>query len=404
MYNFTKIYEKHLLSELATSYSDCKRRFNENDNKNDYRNPFQHDRDRIIHCLAFKRLKEKTQVFAPEKSDHLRNRLSHTLEVSAIARTIARALRLNEDLVESIALGHDLGHSPFGHSGESVINSILTGKIEIEDSDKEAFKKAGGFKHNYQSIRIVDTLEKKYLDFKGLNLTDKVREGILKHTSIKGRIYNIFCYEGLNIDSTNSFLESSVVAITDEIAQQCHDLEDGIRLGLAKITELNNTKLIEHPELKKIINKGNDYSVMVELIRTLFKIFIDNIVTTNKELNNKELKFSKDILEIFSSLKNFVYSKIIFSRDVAKSDFLAEKVIKGLFSSFYHNPLLLPDYVLYRVSDESGVPFFRNLSFADRKKYKIYLKSCDKFIRILADYIGGMTDSYAIKELKQITL
>jgi dGTPase len=382
----------------------CKRRHNEKTNTNDYRNPFQHDRDRIIHCLAFKRLKEKTQVFAPEKSDHLRNRLSHTLEVSAISRTIARALRLNEDLAEAIALGHDLGHSPFGHSGESVINDILTGKIKIQDSDKEAFNRVGGFKHNYQSVRIIDSIEKKYLDYKGLNLTDKVREGILKHTSIKGKIYNIFCYEGLNIDKASSFPEANVVAITDEIAQQCHDLEDGIRLGLAKITDLQDTLLVENTTIKTILEKGDSYNVMVELIRSLFKIFIDDIVFASMGKDTSTLEFSKEVAKIFMSLKDFVYSRIIFSRDVARSDYLAKKVIKGLFNSFYNNPLLLPDYVLYRVSDESKIPFFRTLSFQDRKKYKIYLKSCDKFIRILADYIGGMTDSYAIKELQQITL
>lgn len=399
---YTNIYEKHLMSSIATSYQDCHRQFDEPVGLEDYRNPFQHDRDRIIHCLAFKRLKEKTQVFAPEKSDHLRNRLSHTLEVTAIARTIARALRLNEDLTESIALGHDLGHSPFGHSGESVINRILTGDIVFKNSDATAFKKVGGFKHNYQSVRIVDRLEKKYSEFKGLNLTDKVREGILKHTSIKGRIFNLFCYEGLNIDSTDSFPESHVVAITDEIAQQCHDLEDGIRLGYAKIPDLKDTLLMEHEEIKKIIEKGDSYNVMVELTRNLFKIFIDDVVKTNVNMK-QEFTFSKEILEMFVSLKDFVYSRIIFSRDVTRSDHISEKVITGLFQSFYNNPLLLPDYVLYRVCDASEVPFLRHLSFSDRKKYKIYLKSCDKFIRILADFIGGMTDSYAIKELQKIS-
>lgn len=404
MAKYTEVVEKHYLSSGGTNYKDCNRQVMETAINNDYRNPFQHDRDRIIHCLAFKRLKEKTQVFAPEKSDHLRNRLSHTLEVTAIARTIARVLKFNEDLVEAIALGHDLGHSPFGHSGESVINRILTGNIVVNDSDQDAFKKAGGFKHNYQSVRIIDFLEKKYLNFKGLNLTDKVREGILKHTSVKGKVYNLFCYDGLNIDSSNTFLEAQVVAITDEIAQQCHDLEDGIRLGFAKISDLKNTLLIEDKELNKILNKGDSYMVMVELIRNLFKFFIDDVVLTSLENEGKELSFSKDIGKIFLSLKEFVYSRIIFSRDVTRSDHLAEKVITGLYSSFYNNPLLLPDYVLYRVSEASEIPFLRHLSFGERKKYKIYLKSCDKFIRILADYIGGMTDSYAIKELKQITL
>jgi len=401
---YTEVVERYYLSSDGTSYKNCNRQVRENTIGNDYRNPFQHDRDRIIHCLAFKRLKEKTQVFAPEKSDHLRNRLSHTLEVTAIARTIARVLKFNEDLVEAIALGHDLGHSPFGHSGESVINRILTGNIVVNDSDQNAFKKTGGFKHNYQSVRIIDFLEKKYLDFKGLNLTDKVREGILKHTSVKGKIYNLFCYDGLNIDSSNTFLEAQVVAITDEIAQQCHDLEDGIRLGFAKISDLKNTLLIENKKLRKIIDKGDSYMVMVELIRNLFKLFIDDVVLTSLENKGKELSFSKDIGKIFLSLKEFVYSRIIFSRDVTRSDHLAEKVITGLYSSFYNNPLLLPDYVLYRVSEASEIPFLRHLSFGERKKYKIYLKSCDKFIRILADYIGGMTDSYAIKELKHITL
>ena len=214
------------------------------EDEHSYRTAIQRDRDRIIHSRAFRRLKHKQQVFLISEGDHYRTRLTHTLEVAQLARTMANALGLNEILVEAIALGHDLGHTPFGHVGEVVLNDILSG---IDNLDGELLRKnRGGFKHNYQSLRVLDKIEKKY-QFDGLNLTSFVREGILKHTRLLREKYSYpeFRYEGLNfeIDSATT-LEGQVVAICDEIAQRTHDLEDGIRAALVEIEKIRKLKIV----------------------------------------------------------------------------------------------------------------------------------------------------------------
>ena len=195
----------------------------------DYRTEYQRDRDRIIHSRAFRRLKHKTQVFIPFEGDHYRTRLTHTLEVTQIARTVARALGLNEDLAEACALGHDLGHTPFGHSGEKVLNRILTGAEPSFPLDAKLAEQVGAFKHNYQAVRVVDVLEKRY-EHPGLNLTNDTREGILKHTTWRRDFpFPDVDAEGLNL-SSGGHLEGQAVAWADEYAQQAHDLEDGLKL------------------------------------------------------------------------------------------------------------------------------------------------------------------------------
>lgn len=397
--------EDNRLRPEATRSDSGSRLHGETGPDKDYRTALQHDRDRITHCLAFKRLKEKTQVFAPEQSDHLRNRLSHTLEVTQLSRTVARVLSLNEDLAEAIALAHDLGHSPFGHSGEAVLNLILKGEIPIDHADAGAFSRAGGFKHNYQSVRIVDDLEKRYREFNGINLTDKVREGILKHTGTKGRLYNLFHYEGTAIDEPISTPEAAIVALTDEIAQQCHDLEDGIRLKLARISDLQETAVVDVDVFREIIRQGDGYDTMNLLIRSLFHVFMDDMIENDLQQRDDGgfyFSFSPDVEKAFAGLRDFVYTRIIYSGQVARSDHVARRVIRDLFNAFYNNPKLLPDYVLARVSRTSGVDNLRRLSGAEQKKTADTLKSCDKFVRVLADYIGGMTDSYAVKEYNKI--
>ncbi|NOZ12096.1 MAG: dNTP triphosphohydrolase [Acidobacteria bacterium] len=397
--------ENHRLAPIATRSDESRRRHEEPVLKVEYRTPFQHDRDRIIHCLAFKRMKEKTQVFAPEQSDHLRNRLSHTLEVTQLSRSVARALALNEDLAEAISLGHDLGHSPFGHSGEAVLNRILKQEIPIDNADSAAFRQAGGFKHNYQSVRIVDELENRYRDWDGLNLTDKVREGILKHTGTGGKLYNLMTYEGLQVEHPATTPEAAIVAMTDEIAQQCHDLEDGIRLKLAFISQLKETAVYDIEPFRAVIARGDSYDVMNDLIRTLFHVFMDDLIGNGVEQGKNgqfRFAFSPELEKAFAGLRNFVYTRIIFSHDVARSDHVAKRVLRDLFNAFYNSPKLLPDYVLNRVSKYSDVPNLRRLTGEEQKKTADKLKSCDKFIRVIADYIGGMTDSYAMKEYRKI--
>ena len=203
----------------------------------DYRTSFQRDRDRILHSRAFRRLKHKTQVYVPYTDDHPRTRLTHTLEVAQIARTLARAIGLNEDLVEAIGLAHDLGHTPFGPSGERVLARILAGEEPTCPLPERVVRVVGTFKHNYQSMRVVDQLERRY-DYPGLNLTDQVREGIIKHTTWKVRFpFPLPTAEGLRLGKP-CHLEGQAVALADEIAQQTHDLEDGLYAEAVSLEEI----------------------------------------------------------------------------------------------------------------------------------------------------------------------
>lgn len=217
------------------------------------REPFQRDRDRIIHSRAFRRMMHKTQVFNANKGDHYRNRLTHTLEVSQIARSIGKNLDLNDELIEAIALGHDLGHTPFGHVGERTLNEIL-----MDDSKGVLDKKLGeNFKHNFQSLRVVDLLETRCNDYLGINLTLATREGILKHTKILDGNHKLYNYPGLNLenistDKPSMTLEGQVVGMADEIAQYTHDLEDGVRSGVINFAELLDQPLVK--ECAKIYN------------------------------------------------------------------------------------------------------------------------------------------------------
>ena len=212
------------------------------ESKDGLRPAFQRDRDRIVHSRAFRRLKHKTQVFVPHLADHPRTRLTHTLEVAQAGRTIARALALNEDLVEATALGHDLGHTAFGHTGETVLKEILAGQVSEVSLPPDVVAAAGTFKHNYQSLRVVDLLEHRY-ERPGLGLTDQVREGILKHTSWSEDFdFPLPNPEGLALADACHF-EGQVVAVADEIAQQTHDLEDGIRAGSVRLDEVEELKI-----------------------------------------------------------------------------------------------------------------------------------------------------------------
>ncbi|RQV97711.1 dNTP triphosphohydrolase, partial [bacterium] len=244
---YEELEDKYLAPYAARSKAAHQTRIHP-EKEHPYRTAFQRDRDRIVHSRSFRRLKHKQQVFLISEGDHYRTRITHTMEVSQLSRTLAKALGLNEELVEAIALGHDLGHTPFGHIGEVVLNDILSGKDNLEGVLEG--KNLGGFKHNYQGVRVVDLLEKKY-EFDGLNLTSPVREGILKHTRLYRARYSYpnFYYDGLHFDLDNATtLEGQVVAISDEIAQRTHDLEDGVRAGLAEleqILELDIIKIVE---------------------------------------------------------------------------------------------------------------------------------------------------------------
>lgn len=290
------------LSQYAVLSSKSQGRKYE-EKKCDFRTCFQRDRDRIIHSKAFRRLKHKTQVFIAPEGDHYRTRLTHTLEVSQIARTVARSLRLNEDLTEAIALGHDLGHTPFGHAGEEAINDVS--KIE--------------FSHNKQSLRVVALLEKRKSDIPGLNLTEEVRDGILNHT-------------GDNLPQT---LEGCIVRIADRVAYINHDIDDALRADLISLKDL--------PQ---------------DAVSVLGKTHSDRIDTMVRDLINesrgqKEIKRSKKIYEATKKLRDYLFKNIYFGSLAKKEEEKAKRLIKLLYKYYDKNPLNIPDEFRSRIEDFS---------------------------------------------------
>src|SRR5215813_9950288 len=369
-------------------------------------------RDRIIHSRAFRRLKHKTQVFIPYEGDHFRTRLTHTIEVAQIARSAARTLGLNEDLAEAIALGHDLGHTPFGHSGERVLDRLL----------RESHPEAGGFKHNYQSVRVVDRLEKRYEE-PGLNLTHDVREGIFKHTTWKKNFpFPLDFHEGLRFESGGT-LEAQLVNWSDEIAQQTHDLEDGLPLA--------EEDAIEALEISRVVRQarpaGRDRSArrsslirgmigilasdLVEGSRTRIEAWLEaNAVTSPDEFYRRRDRLPGDLVSFsergrrfYRELKDFVYRHIIHSFPVSRNDGHARRVIAAIFQAYRDNPRLLPDDVLATLRDELGVRFLREvpLKDVDREVAENYLPRAG-YYRVIADHIAGMTDSYCNAEYKEL--
>ncbi len=416
--------QEALLSVAAARSSRATRPYGDRAERDDpFRAAYARDRDRILHSRAFRRLKHKTQVFIPFEGDHFRTRLTHTLEVSQIARSVARALALNEDLTEAIALGHDLGHTPFGHSGESVLDALLRGKDPDFPLSPAVAAETGAFKHNYQSVRVVDRLEKRY-SHPGLNLTHDVREGILKHTSWKrGFPFPVEFPEGLRLGSGGS-LEAQTVNWSDEIAQQAHDLED----GLAMIPEA----AIEELEISRRIRKQRGLPAdpglrRAELVRGLYREMVADLVSASAvridafvgkrriatadafdrlrdRLPGNLVGFSPDGLRRYRELKAFVYENIIHSFPIARRDGRARLVMRGLFLAFHANPRLLPDDLLEAYAREEGIRFLRKVPLAEvaREAEKRYHRR-PRFLRAIADHIAGMTDKFALSEYESLT-
>jgi dGTPase len=380
----------------------------------DARTNFVHDRDRIIHSRAFRRLKHKTQVFIPFEGDHFRTRLTHSIEVSQIARSAARALGLNEDLAEAVALGHDLGHTPFGHSGEKVLDRLL----------RASHPDAGGFKHNYQSVRVVDRLERRY-DEPGLNLTHDVREGILKHTAWRENFpFPLDFQEGLRFQSGGS-LEAQLVNWSDEIAQQTHDLEDGLPLA--------DEEAIEALPIARAVRQARGFGQnrdtrRASLIRGMLGILTADLVEASHARIERFLEqnglatadafdawrdrlpgdlvgFSEEGMRLYRELKDFVYRHVIHSFTVSRHDGHARRVIGGLYGAYAENARLLPDSVLAVLEKEIGVRNLRTvpLGSVEREIAERY-RSRPEFYRAIADHVAGMTDSYADAEYKELVV
>ena len=313
------------LSQYACLSTNSKGRQKEEENS-DIRTCFQRDRDRILHSLAFRRLKHKTQVFLSPRGDHYRTRMTHSLEVSQISRTIGKALRLNEDLIEAIALGHDLGHTPYGHAGERVLNNICP----------------LGFSHNKQSIRVVDCIEK---NFKGLNLTFEVRDGILNHkTSTKP-----------------STLEGQVVRLSDKIAYLHHDTEDAIRAGILLEDDIPE-------EYKRTLGTSSK-----KRLNTIIHDIIYN------SIDKPEIKMSREIEESMMRLREYMFYNVYTNELAKKEEHKTDRLISSLYEYYLENPNQMTD---------------------------IYVQNIDKYGKeqIVCDYIAGMTDSYAVNRFMEINV
>ena len=354
------------------------------ENSNDLRTCFQRDRDRILHSAAFRRLKHKTQVFLNEKGDYYRTRLTHTLEVSQISRSIAYALNLNEDLTEAIALSHDLGHPPFGHAGEEILNEKMINN--------------GGFDHNEQAIRITCILEKRYSKFSGLNLSWETIEGMIKHN---GKVENPREYikkldKKLNFElNKNSSLEGQIAAIADEIAYLSHDFDDGLNSGLLNLTQIKKIPLIEDILIQLNKEKFNipDQITGHEMVRKLISIFVNDVIFETKKnirINNIEslddvrscdkrmVLFSKEIYSKLKIIRSFLLNEMWHHSKVNASRKLGQKVIDELFNMFLINPKNL---IRFSLSSENEL-----LPSIEQEGIE----------RLITDKISSLTDRNAI--------
>ena len=344
-----------------------------------YRSEYQRDRDRIVHSAAFRRLEYKTQVFIYTEGDYYRTRLTHTIEVSQIARTIARVFSLNEDLVEAIALAHDLGHTPFGHAGEDTLNDLM--------------KDHGGFNHNFQTLRIVERLEKRYPHFRGLNLTWEVREGIAKHMTKydAGIAHKIEEYE----PQKQPTLEAQVVDLADEIAYNNHDLDDGITSQLLIEEDLMPLSLWQeiNQSIEKLYGSISPKIKKYQRIRLLISCLVEDLIAqSQKNINASNIKtvddvrgagkkiisFSEAMLGKIEPLRQFLWDKFYHHYRVVRMAEKARRFITELFNLYVEKPDALP------------------------QEFQKYIETDQDRYTIVCDYIAGMTDRYALDEHKKL--
>ncbi len=380
------------LSDLAQQDFQALRIY-KNNQIDEFRTEFQRDRERVVNCKAFRRLVDKAQIFSAEKGDYYRTRMTHSLEVNQIAKAIAYALGLNLDLTEAIALGHDLGHTPFGHQGERTLDDILSGKLDVGIvKDKGVLKERffGGFKHNYQSAKILTQLEEKYVDFPGLNVSVQVVEGVLKHTGMKKEIdISDFLKENyiekIKFDKNNkkqicATLEGQTVAIADEIAQRGHDVDDALTSGVMSIEEfvdrlkiskcqelLENIKkemknvdkahraLIDKKELQiaRIVSCIINYMINATIKYSRTKINEKNINEITMDNDTEFICFSEEVSKVNSYLERVVQKKVICNNEVARADYNANMIVKRLFEKYYTNPRLLHEGTIHKIFTET---------------------------------------------------
>lgn len=343
----------------------------------DARPAFERDRDRIIHCAAFRRLEYKTQVFVNHEGDYYRTRLTHSLEVAQIGKAIARRLKLNEELTEAMALAHDLGHTPFGHTGEEVLNRLM--------------EEHGGFEHNLQSFRVVNELEERYPGFNGLNLSWEVREGVIKHSSPYDRPTSII---GGYLPGIVPTIEAQIINFADEIAYNNHDIDDGLKSGLLTPGQLksidlwqdmNESILSRHPGIDEERAKCQTISALIGyFINDLTETTLNNIRTFGigtvddlRRINRQVVGFSPQLTEQNRKLKRFLFENLYRHYKVERMRVKAERYITMLFDTYLRHPTLLPGKYVAKM-DSSGRE------------------------RVICDYIAGMTDRFALDEFKRL--
>ncbi|MFH1577601.1 MAG: deoxyguanosinetriphosphate triphosphohydrolase [Candidatus Omnitrophota bacterium] len=356
------------------SYQTRKRRYKEEEHP--YRSIYQRDRDRIIHSAAFRKLEYKTQVFLIHEGDSYRTRLTHTLEVAQIARTVASAFRLNVDLAEAIALAHDLGHTPFGHAGEEILNELMHNQ--------------GGFNHNSHGLRVVDILEEKYVNFPGLNLSWEVREGIIKHTSNFDRSVKLKEFN----PREQPTMEAQIVDIADEIAYDNHDLDDGLASGLLSEKDLRQLPIwmnLSNAISKKY--KGIDGDKQrYQIIKSLINIHVTDLIHSTeirlkkhkprswqdiKKMNARIVNFSQEMLKERKPLRELLMEKLYHHYRVVRMSTKAKRFIRELFNTYTKNQQQLPTVAQKRI-----------------KK--------DGLKRAVCDYIAGMTDRSTLDEYEKL--
>ncbi len=352
--------------------------------KSGLRSPYQRDRDRILHSTAFRRLKHKTQVFVNTSGDHYRTRITHSLEVSQIARTLSKVFKLNEDLSETLSLAHDLGHTPFGHAGEEALNDCMI--------------KSGGFDHNIQTLRIVTLIEKKYYNFKGLNLSLETLDGLIKHNGpIRDKekydkILGINYFKNKINFSESPSLEAQIASISDDIAYNSHDLEDGLNAKLFTLRDISKIPVLK-TLIKKHKNKINKHSqelVIRQIIREIINEMVkDIILNTKKNLKKMKVKNLKDVyksryqlvcfsnkMKLFdNNVKNFLKENMYYHKNVIHKTNLGKKIVKSLFFNIKKDP---------------------------KKFIKNHNPKKINTDRLISDFIAGMTDRYAINLYNKI--
>lgn len=370
-------FEAHLAPYAARSAASRGRQFSED--ASDTRSEFQRDRDRIIHCTAFRRLEYKTQVFVNHEGDLFRTRLTHSIEVAQIARSLARNLQLNEDLVEAISLAHDLGHTPFGHAGQDALNACM--------------KSYGGFEHNLQSLRVIDQLEQRYGAFDGLNLMFETREGVLKHCSLTnaerlGDVGRRF------IERKQPSLEAQLANLADEIAYNNHDIDDGLRSGLLTTAQLDEVTLYARywSQVQKAFPGIQGRRAINETVRRMINaLVIDLIQTSRAQIQDAGVKSVEDVrnapaLISFSEtmkqeaqvLKRFLRTNLYQHYIVNRMTSKARRIVTDLFTIFLDSPQLMPP------------------------DYQAPGDNPNDQARRVADYIAGMTDRYAMREYRRL--